>query len=311
VARVSGEVIQAGLEINQVVETGDVVIKIDPVTYELKLATAEANLERARQNLRAGTAGLITIEAGLREAKAQQRAAQSDLNRIEGIYRADPGATSESARDAVRTALETTNEKVQGLEADLLRAREQLAAEGDETPEIRSAISDIHQAKIKIKYTTIKAPGPGMVINMKVEEGMYAKEGSSLGTFVPFSHVWVEANFRENSLGNIKAGDPVEIVLDSAPGKVFDGKVVSIGYAVKAGTELMRGTLAAPKKQGGWLRDAQYFPVIIEFNDVEAAKPYRIVGGQADVIIYTGNNLFLNTLGRLWIRLASIFSYVY
>ena len=70
------------------------------------------------------------------------------------------------------------------------------------------------------------------------------------------------------------------------------------------------GELATVSSRSGWLRDAQRFPVIIRFED-ESAKGLRRVGGQVDVLVYTGDNRLINTLGRWWIRALSWLSYFY
>lgn len=115
--------------------------------------------------------------------------------------------------------------------------------------------------------------------------------------------------FRENSLGNIKSGDDVEIALDYAPGTTFKGTVSSIDLGVAWGQNDQLGKLANVQNQNGWLRDTQRIPVTIKLNEPAAIEMMRI-GGQADVIIYTGDNALFNLLGKAWINLVSILSYV-
>ena len=84
----------------------------------------------------------------------------------------------------------------------------------------------------------------------------------------------------------------------------------SIGWGVSEGPNASLGVLRTIEGKSGWLRDAQRFPVIIKFvGDIERGR--RRVGGQADVVIYTGDNTILNALGWFWIRLMSILSYAY
>jgi len=120
----------------------------------------------------------------------------------------------------------------------------------------------------------------------------------------------VQADMRENSLGHIKAGNPVDIVLDAAPGKVFKGEVLSVGYGVSDNSANSLGGLTTIQTSSGWLRQAQHFPVLIGFSD-DSAKGYRRAGGQVDIIIYTGDRPILNSVGRVWIRLVSLFSHIY
>ena len=129
-------------------------------------------------------------------------------------------------------------------------------------------------------------------------------------TFIEAENAWIRADFRENNIGNIKPGNAVDIVLDVAPGKIFRGKVSSVGFAVDSSASGEAGELASVSSRSGWLRDAQRFPVIIRFDD-DSSKGLRRVGGQADVLVYTGSNKIINSMGRWWIRALSWFSYIY
>ncbi len=121
--------------------------------------------------------------------------------------------------------------------------------------------------------------------------------------------MWIQADLRENNLANIEVGDPVEIVLDVAPARIFRGTVRSVGFGVSAGMSGSRGELGQVSGSSGWLRDPQRFPVIIAFDGDEAVG-LRRVGGQADVVVYTGSRPLLNTIARLRLRLVSWLSYV-
>lgn len=129
-------------------------------------------------------------------------------------------------------------------------------------------------------------------------------------TFMSTTDTWVDAYMRENSIGNIKIGDRAEIVLDVVPGQVFEGTVRSIGFGVKWGSSEQLGGLPSVQSPKGWLRDPQRIPVIVAFSD-DSARGFRREGGQADVIVYTGDGWFFNATGWLAIRVMSLFSYVY
>ena len=113
---------------------------------------------------------------------------------------------------------------------------------------------------------------------------------------------------RINNLGHIEIGDPAEIALDVAPGRVFNGHVASVSTGVNTG-EQARGGLPTADAEQGWLQDPQRFPVIVRFDDDES-RGFRRVGGQASVIVYTGSNPILNLAARLRIRLTTMLSYV-
>jgi multidrug resistance efflux pump len=103
----------------------------------------------------------------------------------------------------------------------------------------------------------------------------------------------------------------VEVVLDVQPGKVYSGTIRSIGWGISAGNQTL-GALPTVENDRNWLRDAQRFPVIVDLD--EKLKNNAVgsrVGSQADVIVYTGDGFLLNAIGKVYIRLVSLFSYAY
>jgi multidrug resistance efflux pump len=107
----------------------------------------------------------------------------------------------------------------------------------------------------------------------------------------------------------MKPGNRVKFIMDIAPGEIFEGTVRSIGYGVDSGDAVNRGGLPTIGNSSSWLRDPQRFPVTIAITDPEVMKLCR-AGGQADVVVYTGDKKFLNRLAdfRIWIN--SWLSYV-
>ena len=309
--KVSGRVEAVNVIQDQLVHAGDVLLEIDPRDYDLAVARAKAELELAGQETGAETASVAAAEAGLADARARRQKADQDRERIERVYEEDPGAVSEAMLDQVRAASDSARANVAEAAAELERAKETLGAGGEDNPRVRTAVAALQKARIDLAETKLYAPTNGGITNLETQVGHFANAGQPLMTFVSGSGVWVEAYLRENSLANIQQGDPVDIVLDMVPGRIWKGTVQSKGYAVQAPTDGAPGELVTVKTSSGWLRDAQRFPVIIKFDD-EGARGYRFIGGQADVQIYTQeSNALLNGLGALWIRLMSWLSYVY
>ena len=308
--KVSGKVVKVNVVQDQFVKAGDLLVKIDPDEYELAVQRAEAALELAGQDIGAGTAAVTNAQAELVEAKANSAEIEVQVARIEAVEK--KGAISKAEADRARAQRAKARAQVKSAEAELEKAKSELGIKGEENPKIRDALAALEQARIDLTDTEIRAPTDGGITNLKIDEGYYANAGTPLMTFVSFSDVWIQANFRENSIGNIQIGDPVEIALDMAPGEVYKGRVFSRGYAVQQSSgESAAGEAATIKGDSGWLRDAQRFPVIIQFDD-DSARGLRFAGGQADVQVYTQeSNWILNGLGWLWIRLMSWLSYVY
>jgi multidrug resistance efflux pump len=242
-------------------------------------------------------------------ANAQLDRAQRNYNRVMQVFNENPGALSLADRDAAETSLAAAQEQVSSAEADLEKAKQSLGAYGAENAELREAIANLEQAQLNLAYTTIYAPSNGFIESYNLDVGYYCSAGSPMATFISTSDVWIQADFRENSLENIHQGEDVEFILDIAPGRKFKGKVRSIGYAVSSSQDVNRGGLPTVQGRSGWLRDPQRFPVIIAL-DHETVKEYFKIGGQVDVVVYSDRYGWLNTIAKFRLWLNSRLSYV-
>jgi multidrug resistance efflux pump len=159
----------------------------------------------------------------------------------------------------------------------------------------------------------VVAPARGLVTDLRTDIGHFAQAGAPAMTLITVHDMWIDADMTENNLGNIDPGDAAAIVLDVLPGEVLKGRVRSIGYGVSSGqAPPPPGTLPTIQNSRDWLRQAQRFPVAIEFDasDTERLRKVRI-GGQAEVMVFTGDNVLMNMLGTVYIRLRSWLSYLY
>lgn len=308
--KVSGRVVEVAVTADQRVAAGDLLARIDPRDYALAVERAESNLDLARQQTGADTAGVESAEAAVAQARADLAKRKADVDRYDRIFQQDPGAISASTRERAAASYAAAQAALEAAEAERERARQQRGATGDDNARLREAEAALEQARIDLAETRLLAPSDGGITNLKIDEGQRATAGTPLMTFVSATDVWVKAYLRENSIGQIEPGDPVEIVLDALPGRVLPGTVASVGFAVSVPSGGAVGEVETVRTSSGWLRDAQRFPVIIRFDD-DGARGFRRYGGQADVQIYAGENGLLNALGRLWIRLMSVLSYVY
>ena len=308
VSQVAGRVIEINVGKDQEVEQGDVLLKIDPADYQLAVDNAETNLELAGQDIGAGTANVSTAQAKVVEAVANLDHLKAQANRV--IELEEKQIYSKARGDKARAAVVKAEAQLDSAKSELEKAKQALGVKGKENPKIRSAIAKLKKAQIDLSRTTILAPSHGGITNLKIDEGHYASVGAPLMTFIEVENVWVKANLRENSIANVEVGTPVDIILDSAPGRVFQGKVNSMGFAVSHEKGGAIGDLETIESSAGWLRDAQRFPVYISFDD-DSVKGNLRLGGQADVQFYSTDNWLINSLGWIWIRVLSWFSYIY
>ena len=308
-SQVSGLITDININLHSRVKAGDTLFQIDRSSYEIAVLNAEANIDNTTQSIAASTSSVKSAAGRLGVAKAQLDRAQRNWNRVEKINRENAGALSEADKDQAETALLQATEQVASAEANLDRAKQSLGDSGPNNPKIRAAIKDLEKAQLNLAFTTIIAPTDGVIESFDIDLGYFASTGQPLTTLISDSDIWIQADLKENNLSLINIGDPVKIILDIAPGDIYTGTIRSIGFGVES-DKSSKGGLPSVNSKSGWLRDPQRFPVIINLkNSLEIEKMIRI-GGQVDVVVYTGDNSVLNALASFRIRLNSWLSYV-
>jgi multidrug resistance efflux pump len=308
VSRVAGHITDIKVHLHSSMNIEDTIFQLDVRPFELAIRTAEARLQNTQQQIGAKTATVQSAAGRLGVAKAQLDRAQRNYDRVMNVLEQNPGALSLADRDAAETSLTQAVEQVASAEADLQTAEQKLGVSGPDNPQVRSAVVSLEQAHLNLAFSTIVAPAKGVIESFNVDLGYYASPGQSLAMLITFTDLWIQADLKENNISNMKPGDPVEFVLDVEPGRIFKGTVRSLGYGVSSGSN-ERGKLPDVKGTSGWLRDPQRFPVIISLDDLEV-MPYSRLGGQADVVIFTGKHPILNMLGRWRLRINALLSYL-
>ncbi|MGY3858701.1 HlyD family secretion protein [Aeromonas intestinalis] len=311
-AEVAGQIQRVHVHDNQDVAAGDPLFEIDPEPYEIALAKARSDYQTVLSGVKAGNEGVKAAEAALMAMRAAYDNAAKDAARQERLYREDPGAISVRRLEVAQASRETAKSQVAAAEADVRRAIEAAGASGDDNSQLLSARSAVHKAELDRANTRVVAPGRGLITDLRTDAGQFIGAGAPAMTLIAIHDVWISADLTENNLGNVQPGDRVAILLDSLPGRLFEGEVRSIGYGVSDGKSQPAGTLPSVDNNRDWLRQAQRFPVKVAFKEggLPPADGLR-VGGQADVMIYAADNGLMNLLGGLYIRLMSLCSFLY
>jgi multidrug resistance efflux pump len=311
-AEVAGKVQAVYVRNNDDVQRGQPLFDIDPSQYQIALQRSRADYESVRRSVNASVATVEAARASLQAAQANRVKADKDATRQEALYAEDRGAISVRRLEIAQATRIEAQSKEQAAEADLRKAQEAAGDAGDDNAQVRSARSAIEKAELDLSRTKVVAPARGLVTDLRTDIGHFTQAGAPVMTLIAIHDQWISADMTENNLGNIDPGDEVAIVLDVLPGEVLKGRVRSVGYGVSSGQEAPPGTLPTIQNSRDWLRQAQRFPVAIDFDasDTEGLRKVRI-GGQAEVLVYTGNNLLMNTLGAVYIRLKSWLSYLY
>ncbi len=310
-AQVSGNVTDVAVANNEYVAADQELLQIDRNQYLLAVETAKANLQSARQATGASTASVDAARASVSAARAGMVRADQDASRLRRIKEEDPGAISDRRLEQADSALSVAQSQLVASQANLEKAIQDLGEAGDENSRILQAQAALDQAQLDLTRTTVRAPGNGLLTDVRVDRGNFASAGAPLMTFIAIHNIWVQADFTENNLGNVDPGDPVEIVFDSMPGRVISGRVRGTGFGVALNSAPL-GNLPTIDNNRQWLRDAQRFPVLVDFKLEDRSERIRIrIGSQASVIVYTDNNWLFNFVGKIYIRVASLLTYAF
>lgn len=264
--RVSGQIQDVYVTDNQHVKAGDLVAVIDADDYKIKLEQADSMYEKIKLDQANAKANLAAADSAIALAK-------KDLDRYTNLY--EQGAVSKQTLDAAQV-------KYDDAKAGLTQAKQALFSDKNGTTvadaNLRSAKAAKDKAALDLSYTKVYAPQSGTVSSRRVEEGMWVTAGSPLFTLVP-EEVWVVANFKENQLKDMKAGQPVDIKIDTYPNKVFKGKIDSIQRASGAKSSLFPPENAV----GSFVKIVQRIPVKIVFTEKIDTEKYNIVPGMSVV----------------------------
>ena len=311
--QVAGEILSVDVRTNQMVKKGQQLAQINPARYQLAVASAEAQLALTLQNLKVSSASVDAAAAALMAAKAALVKDTQNEVRLKRIEADVPGAISQRVLESAAASRIESEANVANATANLQKAIEALGPRDETNPQLLAARAALDKARLDLRYTRIVAPNDGLVTDLRVDVGNYAGTGQPLMTFVAVHQLWVEANLTENNLGHLKPGDVVDLVLDVWPEKTLRGRVRSVTYGVTAAESTSKaGGLPTVQNARDWLRSAQRFPVLIDFDDpAEVTQLGGRVGSQVSVVIYTGDRPILNALGRLLMRLAGVLSYAY
>ena len=306
---VSGTVTGVFVRNNQPVAAGQELFQIDILRYRFAVQTAEANLEAAYQAVGAAEANVVAAEAAIEAARANRVRAQQDAERMRNIREQDPGAISLRRLQSAEASLASAEAQVDSAEASRDRALQDLGAGGDRNARILQARAALDTAQLNLERATLRAPEDGFVTGLRLDKGNFAAAGAPQMTFIATHNIWLQADFTENNLGHIQPGNRVGIVFDALPGEVVQGRVREVGYGVAVDTQ-PPGALPTIENDPNWLRNAQRYPVLIDFELPEGQAPLK-VGSQATVAVYTGDHFLVNSLARFYLWLLSILTYAY
>ena len=308
---VAGDVLEVGVKDNSQVQKGQLLFRIDPEPYQLAMQSAEANLSVALQGADVSVADVAAARAQIEKQRADLHASLA-LNKIVTDL-VDKNALARTQEIRSTSDVGKTQADLARAEADLRKAEANLGAPGLRNPKVRQALAALEQARLDLRNTRVVAPAAGTVTNLRLAAGQYVAPGQPLLSFLESGPRWISADLRENQLGNVEPGQDVTVALDVRPGKLFHGKVHSVGWGISQGDEAPSGQLATVQAPQGWVRQPQRFPVrilLVPRDGEKVQADARRSGAQANVIIFTSDKSLMNPIGRIWIKLITLLSYL-
>ncbi len=291
----------------QQVHKGDLLVELQDDDYRAQVDQAKAAVDAARagieENLRqrqlqdariakamAGIdlakAQIAAAEAGKEAVQAELTRARSERKRQEGLYQTH--STTEQTLESAVAAEGNLSGQFASREADLNEAQanlhsSELSAEAEERSKVvlesqgtqlqadlRAKQANLAAAQVNLGYTKIYAPDDGSVGERQVRPGQLVSPGTQVISFVALTK-WVQANYRETQLTNVKVGDAAELRIDEYPGQVIHGKVAEIAPA--SGSQF--ALLPPDNATGNFTKVVQRIPVKIELDDPNLAAKLR------------------------------------
>jgi membrane fusion protein, multidrug efflux system len=274
--QVGGTVVAINADDTDHVKAGQWLVKLDPADARVALDQAEAQLAQTVREVRALYANNSTLKAQIALRQADLARAQSDVARAQDdVSRRSPllatGAVGQEEFNHSTAQLAAAKSSVAAAQSAVLAAREQLVSnqtltEGaavDEHPNVLRAAARVREAFLAAQRADVRAPVDGYVAKRSVQLGQRVQAGAPLMSVIALNQLWVEANFKESQLRNLRLGQPVELVADVYGKQVsYHGKVEGLG----AGTGAAFALLPAQNATGNWIKVVQRVPVRIALD---------------------------------------------
>jgi multidrug resistance efflux pump len=300
--RIEGQVTRVNVEENQAVKKGELMFEIDPRPYEYRVALLKAKRVDAVQQVAQLEAELSAANADIKRLEAEETYAKVVADQEEMIFKQE-ATTDRKYQQATQTLKAATAARLQSV-ARAKKIEQALAAMvGDEHAIVAEIDAQLEVAELDLQWTKIYAPANGFVTNVQLREGDYLHSGAQALTCIDTDRWWVVANYRENSLENVRKGQRVGLTINTYPGRIFEGVVDSVGWGVDQGQGAPSGVLPDVTEPKNWIRLAQRFQVRI-IPDVPAEFPLR-VGATASAAIYTRDDYWLNDVTHLLQRIEA------
>jgi len=282
-SEVPGTVLGVRVDDTQHVNQGQELIELDPADARVRVAAAEADLARAVRQVRGLYAQADQLRAQVHSRSIELKQAEDDYARRATLV--SDGAVSGEEIAHSRDAITRVKSALEGARQQLDATTTQIEGTTISThPEVLAAAAKYHDAALALRRTTIAAPINGVIAKRSVQLGQRIAPGTPLMALVPLDDVWVDANFKERQLRDVRVGQPVTVRADLYGGDAeYHGRVVG----VSAGSGSAFALLPAQNASGNWIKVVQRLSVRIALDPKDVRRhPLRVglsMSAQIDV----------------------------
>jgi membrane fusion protein (multidrug efflux system) len=271
-SEVSGKITSVRVSSNQKVQKGDLLVTVDDSIYRAALEKSKARLEKAESDIQ-------SLRASYRTKQAELNLAVSNLEYADKEYRrelnlSERKLTSEALIDDRKHNLDVANERRTIIENQLAQLLANLNGKVDaplkEYSQVMEAQADLDQSAIELEHTRIRAPFDGFVSHLP-KLGQRLNVGSPILSLISHANPWIEANFKETDLVNLRADQAVDVTVDAYPDVHWQGNIESFGAATGAEFSI----LPPQNATGNWIKVIQRVPVRIAIEPHKAGPILR------------------------------------
>jgi membrane fusion protein, multidrug efflux system len=282
-AQIAGTVVAVLADDTQLVKAGQVLVRLDPIDAATALSRTASSLAQTVRQVRQQKATADQFDSAIESRRLDLVRAEADLAKREPLL-AEHAIAAEEVRHA--------RESVQMAQAALTQALRQASAAHvlvDGTPVEENAMvlqakAEYRDAWIAAQRNAVVAPVSGYVAERSVQLGQHIQAGQALMTVIPLNSLWVDANFKEVQLRNLRIGQPAEVRSDLYGGTfIFHAHV----QGMSAGTGAAFSLLPPQNASGNWIKVVQRVPVRIQIDDQDLLKSPLRVGLSATVTVDT------------------------
>lgn len=303
-SRVSGHVTKVYPIQNENLVFGDTLFIVDPRSYQLKVDQLRAKLVETEVYVAQLKESYDAAVANVKSLNIQLALSRTRLKQASELAKTGAGRIFE---------VEKYQTEVDRLSSDLLAAKASEnqaylslhAQVGDTQVAVAQLLAQLEAAQLDLSFCYVTAPANGIVTFFTIREGEFLSIGKSVASFIHTDNWSIAATFKQNSFSNIKIGDEVEISFPSIPSKIFTSTVDEIATGTGEGQITPSGELPLLNS----INSTDYYAVRLTIPE-DYPDDHLNIGLNANAIIYTENAGPIAALGKILMRLGSVFDYI-